>query len=79
MHKVEPSLMMQNCTLAVMYASVHDGPAAIRDASVMGFAYVADVDEKRRKLRILAPVSARLGDRPLLWGAWPEPMVSLLG
>ncbi|KAJ1333240.1 polyribonucleotide 5'-hydroxyl-kinase [Microdochium nivale] len=78
-HKVEPSLMMQNCTLAVMYASVHDGPAAIRDASVMGFAYVADVDEKRRKLRILAPVSARLGDRPLLWGAWPEPMVSLLG
>lgn len=79
MHKVEPSLMMQNCTLAVMYASVHDGPATIRDASVMGFAYVADVDEKRRKLRILAPVSARLGDRPLLWGAWPEPMVSLLG
>ncbi|KAH7031414.1 Pre-mRNA cleavage complex II protein Clp1-domain-containing protein [Microdochium trichocladiopsis] len=77
--RVEPSLMMQNCTLAVMYASVHDPPDTIRDANVMGFVYVADVDEKRKKLKILAPVSARLGDRPLLWGSWPEPMVSLLG
>lgn len=71
--------MMQNCTLAVMYASIHDTPDTIRDANVMGFVYVADVDEKRKKLKILAPVSARLGDRPLLWGSWPEPMVSLLG
>ncbi|KAI1493539.1 Pre-mRNA cleavage complex II protein Clp1-domain-containing protein [Biscogniauxia mediterranea] len=77
--RAEPSMMMQNCTLAVAYAGVHDPPDAIRDASVMGYVYVADVDEKRRKLRILAPVSARLGDRPLLWGSWPEPMVSLVG
>ncbi|KAH9908426.1 Clp1-domain-containing protein [Xylariomycetidae sp. FL2044] len=77
--KVEPSLMMQNCVLAVMYASVRDAPEAIGRANVMGFVYVADVDEKRRKLKVLAPVGARLGDRPLLWGAWPEPMVSLLG
>ncbi|KAI1496488.1 Pre-mRNA cleavage complex II protein Clp1-domain-containing protein [Biscogniauxia marginata] len=77
--RAEPSAMMQNCTLAVVYASVHDAPDAIRDANIMGFVYVADVDEKRRKLRILAPVSARLGDRPLLWGSWPEPMVSLVG
>ncbi|KAI0017184.1 Clp1-domain-containing protein [Xylariomycetidae sp. FL0641] len=77
--KAEPSLMMQNCTLAVMYASPHDSADAIRDANVMGFVYVADVDEKRRKLKVLAPVSARLGDRPLLWGSWPEPMVSLVG
>ncbi|KAI0900193.1 Clp1-domain-containing protein [Annulohypoxylon nitens] len=79
LEKVEPSLMMQNCLLSVVYASVHDSADAIRDSNVMGYVYVADVDEKRRKLKVLAPVNARLGDRPLLWGSWPEPMVSLLG
>ncbi|KAK7750800.1 Cleavage polyadenylation factor subunit clp1 [Diatrype stigma] len=77
--RVEPSQLMQNCTLAVVYAEPNDAADAVRDANVMGFVYVADVDEKRRRLRVLAPVSARLGDRPLLWGQWPEPMVSLLG
>ncbi|GAP84788.1 putative pre-mRNA cleavage complex II protein Clp1 [Rosellinia necatrix] len=78
LEKAEPSMMMQNCVLAVACASVHDAPDAIHDANVMGFVYVADVDEKRRRLRILAPVSARLGDRPLIWGSWPEHMVNLL-
>ncbi|KAI1170647.1 Pre-mRNA cleavage complex II protein Clp1-domain-containing protein [Nemania sp. FL0916] len=78
LEKAEPSLMMQNCVLAVACASVHDAPDTILDANIMGFVYVADVDEKRRRLRILAPVSARLGDRPLLWGSWPEHMVNLL-
>ncbi|KAJ2990435.1 hypothetical protein NUW58_g2953 [Xylaria curta] len=78
LEKAEPSMVMQNCVLAVAYASVHDTPDTIHDANVMGFVYVADVDEKRRRLRILAPVSARLGDRPLLWGSWPEHMVNLL-
>jgi polyribonucleotide 5'-hydroxyl-kinase len=78
LEKAEPSMMMQNCVLAVACASVHDTPDNIRDANVMGFVYVADVDEKRHRLRILAPVSARLGDRPLLWGSWPEHMVNLL-
>ncbi|KAI1470326.1 Clp1-domain-containing protein [Daldinia caldariorum] len=79
LEKVEPSLVMQNCILSVVYASVHDSTDTIRDSNVMGYVYVAEVDEKRRKLKILAPVNARLGDRPLLWGSWPEPMVSLLG
>ncbi|KAI2621462.1 Clp1-domain-containing protein [Hypomontagnella submonticulosa] len=79
LEKVEPSLMIQNCVLAVICASVHDSAESIRDSNVMGYVYVAEVDEKRRKLKILAPVSARLGDRPLIWGSWPEPMVSLLG
>ncbi|KAI1386638.1 Clp1-domain-containing protein [Hypoxylon trugodes] len=79
LEKTEPSLMMQNCILSVVYASIHDSADTIHDSNVMGYVYVADVDEKRRKLKILAPVSARLGDRPLLWGSWPEPIVSLLG
>jgi polyribonucleotide 5'-hydroxyl-kinase len=71
--------VMEHWTLAVMYASPRDAPDTIRAASVMGFVYVADVDETRRKLKILAPVSGRLGDRPLIWGQWPEPFINLLG
>lgn len=79
LEKVEPSVMMLNCTLAIMYASPRDPPEAIRDANVMGFVYITDVDEKKKRLKVLSPVNARLGDRPLVWGTWPEPMVSLLG
>jgi polyribonucleotide 5'-hydroxyl-kinase len=79
LEKVEPSLEMLNCTLAIMYASPRDHPDAVRDANVMGFVYITDVDETRKRLKVLSPVNARLGDRPLVWGNWPEPMVSLLG
>ncbi|PON22265.1 hypothetical protein TGAM01_v208946 [Trichoderma gamsii] len=75
----EPSSLMQHWTFAVMNASVRDSPDVIRAANVMGFVYVADVDEDRRKIKILAPVSGRLGDKPLIWGKWPEPYINLLG
>ncbi|KAM0261497.1 hypothetical protein ACHAQJ_002178 [Trichoderma viride] len=75
----EPSSLMQHWTFAVMNASVRDSPDVVRAANVMGFVYVADVDEERRKIKILAPVSGRLGDKPLVWGKWPEPYINLLG
>lgn len=70
---------MQHWTLAVMHASTRDGPEAVRTASVMGFVYVSAVNEERRKIKVLAPVAGRLGDRPLIWGRWPEPYMNLLG
>lgn len=70
---------MQHWTLAVMHASTKDAPETVRAASVMGFVYVSDVDEERRKIKVLAPVGGRLGDRPLVWGKWPEPFMNLLG
>lgn len=70
---------MQHCTLAVMYASARDSHETIRGAGVMGFVYVADVDEEKRKIKLLAPVGGRLGDRPLIWGHWPDPFINLLG
>ncbi|KAG7106265.1 mRNA cleavage and polyadenylation factor CLP1 like protein [Verticillium longisporum] len=73
----EPSGLMAHWTLAVMYASTKDSPETIRNANVMGYVYVAEVDKERRKMKVLAPVSGRLGDRPLLWGKWPEPFVNL--
>ncbi|KAG9235836.1 Pre-mRNA cleavage complex II protein Clp1-domain-containing protein [Amylocarpus encephaloides] len=76
--KVEPSGMMLHCILAVMYASLRDTQETIRDASVMGFVYVASVDEKKRVLKILAPLNTRIIDRPMIWGSWPETTVSLI-
>ncbi len=71
--------MMAHWTLAVMNASVRDSPDTIKMAGVMGFVYIGDVDKDRRKMKILSPVSGRLGDRPLVWGKWPEPYINLLG
>lgn len=70
---------MQNCVLALMHANPHDSPENIRDASVMGFVYVADVDDHRKKVRLLTPVPGRLPARPLIWGRWPEPALNLVG
>ena len=49
--KVEPSVAMTSCILAVVYAGIRDAPDTIRDANVMGFVWVASVDEAKRKLR----------------------------
>lgn len=62
-----------------MHASPKDPPEVVRAAAVMGFVYVSDVDEDRRKIKLLAPVGGRLGDRPLILGSWPEPYINLLG
>ena len=75
----EPSSLMQHWTLAVLHASPKDPPEVVRAATVMGFVYVSDVDEERKKIKLLAPVGGRLGDRPLVLGSWPEPFLNLLG
>jgi polyribonucleotide 5'-hydroxyl-kinase len=62
-----------------MSAGTRDLPDTVRASSVMGFVYVSDVDEERKKIKLLAPVSGRLGDKPLVWGSWPEPFINLLG
>ncbi|KAK1657383.1 pre-mRNA cleavage complex II protein Clp1 [Colletotrichum godetiae] len=77
--RVDPAQLLAHWTLAIVYASVKDSPETIWTANVMGYVYIADIDKEKRKLRILAPVSGRLGDRPLLMGKWPEPFINLLG
>lgn len=77
--KHDPSSVMEHWTLAIMYASVKDPPEVVRVAAVMGYVYVSNVDENRRKIKLLAPVGGRLGDRPLILGTWPEPYMNLLG
>lgn len=75
----EPLPEMAHWTLAMMDAGPNDVPRNIRHAPVSGFVYVAAVDKERRRMKILAPVSGRLGDKPLVWAKWPEPHINLLG
>jgi polyribonucleotide 5'-hydroxyl-kinase len=77
--KVEPSVAILHSLLAVMHAAVLDTVETIRDATVMGFVYVAEVDEKKRRLKILAPLNTRFTDKPLVWGSWPERTMGLIG
>lgn len=79
LEKVTAGPSLAHWTLAVMNAGLHDPPDVIQHATVLGFVYVAEVDAERRKVRILAPVSGRLGDRPLVFGRWPEPYINLVG
>ena len=74
-----PTPQMQNAILAIMHAEPFDAQESIRDASVVGFIYVAEVDEKRKKLKILAPVSGRLPGKAIIWGKWPEGSEKLVG
>lgn len=70
--KVRPSPQMQNAILAIVNAHPEDTQENIRDASVMGFIYIADVDEKKNKLKVLAPAGGRLPNKAMIWGSWPE-------
>ena len=70
--KVIPSPQLQNAVLAIIQAEPNDSQESIRDASVIGFIYVAEVDETKNKLRILSPASGRLPNKAMIWGAWPE-------
>lgn len=77
--KVEASSSLKHSIIAVMHARVYDSQEVIRDATVMGFVYVADVDMTKKKVKFLTPSMGKIGDRPLVLGSWPEGLLSLLG
>ena len=70
--RVSPSPQLQNAVLAIVQAEPNDSQDSIRDASVIGFIYVAEVDELKNKIRILSPGSGRLPNKAIIWGVWPE-------
>ncbi|PGH30160.1 mRNA cleavage and polyadenylation factor Clp1 [[Emmonsia] crescens] len=73
-------LALENTLLAVTHAAPNAPLHEIRDASVMGFVYVAGVDEKKAKIRVLAPVGGRVPARAMIWGRrWPGELVGLVG
>jgi polyribonucleotide 5'-hydroxyl-kinase len=71
---------LANTLIAVTHASTTASPAQVRDASIMGFLYVADVDAEKGKIRVLAPVGGRLPPRAMIWARrWPTEVVGLVG
>lgn len=77
--KFTPTAAMTGGLLAIKFCSGGADEQTVRDSAVMGFLYVADVDETRRKLRFLAPHPQRWGDRALVWGhGWPEAVGDLV-
>ncbi|GLA15806.1 cleavage polyadenylation factor subunit clp1 [Aspergillus niger] len=71
---------LANSLLAITHASSTASPADVRDASIMGFLYVADVDAEKGKIRVLAPVGGRVPPRAIVWGKkWPGEVVGLVG
>ncbi|KKK23195.1 hypothetical protein ARAM_002127 [Aspergillus rambellii] len=71
---------LANGLLAITHCAPTGTSAEIRDASIMGFLYVADVDSERGKIRVLAPVGGRVPSRAIVWGKkWPAEVVGLVG
>ncbi|PSK53080.1 hypothetical protein B9Z65_3280 [Elsinoe australis] len=74
----EPGQGLLNGVLAIKFAGEAEGKERIRNAPVMGFVYVAEVDEARKRVRFLAPHPGRWGDRVLVAGVWPEGVADLV-
>lgn len=77
--KVTPSSAMTNSLVAIKFCDGKSDEQIVRDSPVMGFLYVAEVDEVRKRVRFLAPHPQRWGDRALVWGSgWPEAVGDLV-
>ncbi|KAF2083376.1 mRNA cleavage and polyadenylation factor IA/II complex [Saccharata proteae CBS 121410] len=77
--KIKPSLMIQNGLLAITNAEPNESAEAIRDSSVLGYVYIADVDEAKQQVRLLAPLSGHIPHKAMILGLWPEEVVGLVG
>ncbi|KAJ5782917.1 Pre-mRNA cleavage complex II Clp1 [Penicillium paradoxum] len=71
---------LANTLLAITHVPTTASPSEVRDASIMGFLYVADVDADKGKIRVLAPVGGRMPSRAIIWAKrWPGELVGLVG
>lgn len=73
------TLAAAGALLVIKHAAPTDPHETIRDAPVLGYLYVADVDMEKRRVRLLSPVGGRLPERAIVWGRWPEGMGDLMG
>jgi polyribonucleotide 5'-hydroxyl-kinase len=75
-----PPTTLANTLIAITHAPANAPPSEVRDASIMGFLYVADVDVEKSRMRVLAPIGGRMPARALIWGKkWPGEVVGLVG
>ncbi|KAF2451205.1 mRNA cleavage and polyadenylation factor IA/II complex [Karstenula rhodostoma CBS 690.94] len=77
--RVTPSSDIVNKLLAITTAPPSDAHASIRDASVRGYMYVAEVDEAKKRVKLLAPQPGQVPGTAVVCGSWPEDVPSLVG
>lgn len=77
--RVTPSASLRNKLLAITTASSTDSQEVVRDSSVKGYIYVADVDEIKKKVRLLSPQPGSIPANAMVLGSWPEDVPGLVG
>lgn len=77
--KVVPDEGMVGMLLAITTAGANEAMAVIRDSSIRGYVYVADVDEAKKKVRLLSPLPGQTPASALVLGSWPEKVEGLVG
>lgn len=76
---VAPSTALTAALIAIKFCSGSNAEEAeIRDSPVMGYVYVAEVDEGKKRVRFLAPHPQRWGDRAMVLGGFPEAVPDLV-
>ena len=77
--KTNPSAILTHCVLALLNCETTERPEVMVEASVLGFVYVVEVEEVKRRIKVLAPMAGRLPSRPLVVGQWPEATGNMVG
>ncbi|KAJ5713397.1 uncharacterized protein N7483_010578 [Penicillium malachiteum] len=71
---------LENTLIAITHATTTASPADVRDASVKGFLYVANVDAEKGKIMLLSPIRGTIPAQAMIWAKrWPDEVVGLVG
>lgn len=70
--------MMVNSLLAITSASAGDKQDVIRDSSVKGYMYVADIDEAKKRVKLLSPQPGQVPGNAMVLGSFPEDVPGLV-
>ena len=74
-----PTPALQSHILTIMHADPDATEEDIQTSNVLGFLYVAEVDEQRGKISLLSPVGGRIPSRAVVWSqSWPEEVVGIV-
>ncbi|KAF2655553.1 Clp1-domain-containing protein [Lophiostoma macrostomum CBS 122681] len=76
--RIAPASIIQNSLLAVTTSTANEKQDIIRDSSVRGYLYVADVDETKKKVRLLSPQPGQTPSNAIVYGTFPEDIPGLL-
>ena len=76
--RIKPSPSIVNSLIAITSASANDRQDVIRDSSVRGYMYVADIDEGKKRVKLLSPQPGQVPTSALVLGSFPEDVAALV-